>query len=240
MSKLQYLMEAQQVSKNFKDADKDIYVLQQIDFCLEPAERVAIVGPSGSGKSTLLHLLGGLDFSSTGHVQVAGKDWKMLSEEKRCLWRNQHLGFVYQFHHLLPELSALENVMLPLMLQKNISLHQVTSRAKELLEHMGLAERLSHRPHQLSGGERQRVAIARAMVTRPQCILADEPTGNLDQNTAQLMFELWSELNIKYQTAMVIVTHDLELAKKMDKVYQLNKGGLTPFHPKHEEEHGDS
>lgn len=240
MSKLQYLMEACQVSKNFKDADKDIFVLQQIDFCLEPAERVAIVGPSGSGKSTLLHLLGGLDFCNTGRVQVAGKDWKALTEEQRCLWRNQHLGFVYQFHHLLPELSALENVMLPLMLQKDISLNQVTSRAKDLLEHMGLAERLSHRPHQLSGGERQRVAIARAMVTRPQCILADEPTGNLDQNTAQLMFELWSELNIKYQTAMVIVTHDLELAKKMDKVYQLNKGGLTPLYPKHEVEHGNS
>jgi lipoprotein-releasing system ATP-binding protein len=239
MSKMQYLMEAHQVSKNFKDADKDIFVLEQIDFCLKPAERVAIVGPSGSGKSTLLHLLGGLDFCSSGLIQVAGKDWKTFSEEQRCLWRNQHLGFVYQFHHLLPELSALENVMLPLMLQKKIAVEQVIERAKELLQHMGLAERLSHRPHQLSGGERQRVAIARAMVTRPQCILADEPTGNLDQNTAQLMFELWSELNIKYQTAMVIVTHDLELAQKMDKIYQLSKGGLSPLNPIKEVEHGN-
>jgi lipoprotein-releasing system ATP-binding protein len=226
MNKKAPLIVSESVTKTFIDADKELTVLQDVDFVLEPGERVAIVGPSGSGKSTLLHLLGGLDFASLGRIKVDGKDWTSFSEDKRCLWRNHTLGFVYQFHHLLPELSALENVMLPLLMQK-LKFKEVCKRAKLLLEHMGLGERLSHRPHQLSGGERQRVAIARAMVSHPKCILADEPTGNLDEATAQLMLELWNKLNAEFQTAIVIVTHDLNLAKKMDKIYQLNKGRLV-------------
>lgn len=225
MNKPQTLIEVKGVKKKFTDGSEAIQVLQDIHLSLNPAERIAIVGPSGSGKSTLLHLLGGLDFPSHGSIEVMGKDWKKLSEKERCTWRNQVLGFVYQFHHLLPELSALENTMLPLMMQ-DLKHAEIESRAKELLEHMGLGKRLTHRPHQLSGGERQRVAIARAMVTSPRCILADEPTGNLDQTTAHMVLNLWNELNQKAQTAMVVVTHDLTLAKKMDRVYQLVDGFL--------------
>lgn len=226
MSNPNILIRVEAVSKYFLDADKKIDVLQDVHFQLNAGEKVAIVGPSGSGKSTLLHLLGGLDFPNVGEISVAEKNWSSMSEEQRCLWRNQTLGFVYQFHHLLPELSAQENVMLPLLMQTK-PYAEVLEKSRLLLEHMGLAERLSHRPHQLSGGERQRVAIARAMVTHPQCILADEPTGNLDKNTAELILELWNKLNVHYQTAMVIVTHDMELAKKMDKIYQLDKGALS-------------
>lgn len=225
MNKSSAFIHAKQVSKYFDDGAQIIRVLKCIDFKLEPAERVAIVGPSGSGKSTLLHLLGGLDFASEGQIDVLGQNWQQLSEKKRCLLRNKTLGFVYQFHHLLPELTALENTMLPLMMQ-NISQAEVEKRAVELLGHMGLHARLTHRPHQLSGGERQRVAIARAMVTAPACILADEPTGNLDNATAHHVLELWNVLNHQAKTAMVIVTHDLELAKKMDKIYQLVDGQL--------------
>ncbi|HBB53580.1 MAG TPA: lipoprotein-releasing system ATP-binding protein LolD [Legionellales bacterium] len=225
MNKPKTLIEVKGVQKKFTDGSEAIQVLQDIHLSLNHAERIAIVGPSGSGKSTLLHLLGGLDFPSHGSIEVMGKDWKKLSEKERCTWRNQVLGFVYQFHHLLPELSALENTMLPLMMQ-DLKQTDIESRAKELLEHMGLGKRLTHRPHQLSGGERQRVAIARAMVTSPRCILADEPTGNLDQTTAHMVLNLWNELNQKAQTAMVVVTHDLTLAKKMDRVYQLVDGHL--------------
>jgi lipoprotein-releasing system ATP-binding protein len=225
MSKADLLIDVKNLSKQFTDANSPIKVLQDINFQLHHGERVAIVGPSGSGKSTLLHLLGGLDFPSQGHIEVLGKNWQELSEKERCTWRNQALGFVYQFHHLLPELSALENTMLPLMMQK-LSQQDIEHRATRLLEHMGLKTRLTHRPHQLSGGERQRVAIARAMVTSPRCILADEPTGNLDNSTAHMVLSLWNELNQNDQTAMVIVTHDLSLAKKMDKVYQLVDGQL--------------
>lgn len=220
------LLVAQQVVKTYQDGTTPISVLGNINLTLQVAEKIAIVGPSGSGKSTLLHLLGGLDFPTAGQVAVNGKKWSDMTEQQRCLWRNSHLGFVYQFHHLLPELSALENVMLPLLLQK-ISQTQVKERAKNLLDLMGLGHRLSHRPHQLSGGERQRVAIARAMVTQPKCILADEPTGNLDQKTAHQILALWNKLNHEFKTALVIVTHDLELAQQMDKIYQLNAGQLS-------------
>ena len=226
MNNVNRLICVESLTKCYEDADRKITVLNDVNFNLNPSEKVAIVGPSGSGKSTFLHLLGGLDFPTSGGITVANQKWSLLSEEKRCIWRNQNLGFVYQFHHLLPELSAQENVMLPLLMQKN-NYHEVVEKSKSLLEHMGLAQRLSHRPHQLSGGERQRVAIARAMVTRPKCILADEPTGNLDKNTAQLILELWNNLNTDYQTAIVIVTHDMELAKKMDKIYHLDKGSLS-------------
>lgn len=220
------LLKASNVQKKFIDGQNSISVLESIYFDIEPAERVAIVGPSGSGKSTLLHLLGGLDFPTSGEIFLSGKNWSKLSEQERCQWRNQNLGFVYQFHHLLPELSALENVMLPLLMQK-LKQDEVQERATQLLTHMQLKHRLAHRPHQLSGGERQRVAIARAMVTRPLCILADEPTGNLDNKTADLVFDLWHELNHSSQTAMVVVTHDLNLAKRMDKIYELRSGVLT-------------
>lgn len=226
MNDAQILLKAQGLQKVFMDVGQTIKVLDGIDFVLTPGERVAIVGPSGSGKSTLLHLLGGLDVGSKGSVEVAGKDWTKMTEKQRCLWRNQTLGFVYQFHHLLPELSALENVMLPLLMQPH-PFKTVLARAEILLEHMGLGQRMAHRPHQLSGGERQRVAIARAMVTHPKCILADEPTGNLDKATAELILKLWNALNQQYQTALVIVTHDLNLARQMDKAYRLEKGGLT-------------
>jgi lipoprotein-releasing system ATP-binding protein len=225
MNKSKTLIEVKGVKKQFNDGSEAIEVLQDIHLSLHQAERIAIVGPSGSGKSTLLHLLGGLDFPSTGTVEVMGKEWTKLSEKQRCNWRNQVLGFVYQFHHLLPELSALENTMLPLMLQ-DLNQAEIERRAQSLLEHMGLGKRLTHRPHQLSGGERQRVAIARAMVTSPRCILADEPTGNLDQSTANLVLDLWNDLNQKAQTAMVVVTHDFTLAKKMDRIYQLIDGQL--------------
>lgn len=220
------LLQAQHVAKTYQDGAASISVLSNVNLNLQVAEKIAIVGPSGSGKSTLLHLLGGLDFPSSGHIVVNGKNWSGMSEPERCLWRNENLGFVYQFHHLLPELSALENVMLPLLLQK-IAQKKVRERAKNLLELMGLGHRLAHRPHQLSGGERQRVAIARAMVTQPKCILADEPTGNLDQKTARHILELWHQLNHEFKTALVIVTHDLELAQQMNKIYQLNAGQLS-------------
>lgn len=225
MNKSNILLEVKQLSKQFSDANAPIKVLEDIHFQLNHGERVAIVGPSGSGKSTLLHLLGGLDFPSKGSIEVLGKNWQNLSEKERCTWRNQVLGFVYQFHHLLPELSALENTMLPLMMQ-DLSQADIEQRATRLLEHMGLKTRLTHRPHQLSGGERQRVAIARAMVASPRCILADEPTGNLDNSTAHMVLNLWNELNQNEKTAMVIVTHDLTLAKKMDRIYQLIDGHL--------------
>ncbi|NDH69266.1 MAG: ATP-binding cassette domain-containing protein [Gammaproteobacteria bacterium] len=159
---------------------------------------------------------------------MAEKNWRQLSEQGRCRFRNETLGFVYQFHHLLPELTAHENVMLPLMMQK-ISMAEIKDRASSLLEQMGLGQRLNHRPHQLSGGERQRIAIARAMVSKPLCIFADEPTGNLDTKTADIVFKLWNELNQSSNTAMVIVTHDIRLAKQMDKIYELRSGFLTPL-----------
>jgi lipoprotein-releasing system ATP-binding protein len=222
------LLKASGIQKTFVDGQNHIDVLKGVDFSLDYAERVAIVGPSGSGKSTLLHLLSGLDFPSSGDIVLAEKNWRQLSEQGRCRFRNESLGFVYQFHHLLPELTAYENVMLPLMMQK-ISMAEIKDRASSLLEQMGLGQRLSHRPHQLSGGERQRIAIARAMVSKPLCIFADEPTGNLDTKTADIVFKLWNELNQSSNTAMVIVTHDIRLAKQMDKIYELRSGFLTPL-----------
>jgi lipoprotein-releasing system ATP-binding protein len=170
-------------------------------------------------------LLGGLDFPSSGAINVLGKNWQKLSEKERCLWRNKTLGFVYQFHHLLPEFTALENTMLPLMLQ-SLSKAEIGDRALYLLQRLGLEQRLHHRPHQLSGGERQRVAIARAMVAKPHCILADEPTGNLDNATADIVLNLWDELNREQNMALIIVTHDVNIAKRMDRSLQLINGKL--------------
>lgn len=211
--------------KSYHDGQICIEVLKGIDFSIKSGERIAIVGPSGSGKSTLLHLLGGLDKPTTGTVTLQGVDWQSLSEKKRCMLRNRNLGFIYQFHHLLPEFTALENVAMPLLLTGE-SIASAGEKAQIILEAVGLAERTTHKPSQLSGGERQRVAIARALVHRPHCMLADEPTGNLDYETAVKIFELMMQLNEQFQTALVIVTHDMVLAKKMDKIIHLQAGQL--------------
>ena len=201
------IVQCKNLSKSYHDGHVAVDVLRDIDFTIQKGERIAIIGPSGSGKSTLLHLLGGLDKPTKGHVFQQGTDWQSLSEKKRCKLRSKYLGFIYQFHYLLPEFSALENVAMPLLLA-GLSVEAATPQAEDILEHVGLADRMTHKPAQLSGGERQRVAIARALVHKPQCVLADEPTGNLDHATAMGVFELMLSLNEKFNTALVIVTHD--------------------------------
>lgn len=214
------ILTCRQLCKSYYDGHATIDVLKGIDFVIHPGDRIAIVGPSGSGKSTFLHLLGGLDQPTAGCVAIDGCDWRGLSEKNKCKLRNQKLGFVYQFHHLLPEFSALENVAMPLLLG-HCSLAFAEEQATSMLELVGLAARLAHKPAQLSGGERQRVAIARALVHKPKCLLADEPTGNLDHKTAAQIFELMLSLNEQLNTALVIVTHDKQLADKMDHVMTL-------------------
>jgi lipoprotein-releasing system ATP-binding protein len=214
------------LSKSYHDGNMSVDVLKGIDFSINKGDRIAIIGPSGSGKSTLLHLLGGLDKPTTGQVFQQGTDWQSLSEKQRCKLRNKHLGFIYQFHYLLPEFTALENVAMPLLLA-GLPVVIAEQRAADLLEHVGLAARIQHKPSQLSGGERQRVAIARALVHEPQCVFADEPTGNLDHATAVKVFELMLDLNKKFNTALVIVTHDQQLAGRMDRVMSLQEGCLS-------------
>ena len=203
----------------------EVAVLNGIDLNVNAGEQVAIVGTSGSGKSTLLHLLGGLDASSSGEVRILNQDLANMSETKKGQLRNQSLGFVYQFHHLLPEFTALENVAMPLLIRR-MAREQALTIAAETLTKVGLQHRLEHMPGELSGGERQRAAVARALVTKPQCILADEPTGNLDRHTAHAVFDLLLEMNRTQQLSLVVVTHDLELAKKMQRQYQLVDGRL--------------
>jgi lipoprotein-releasing system ATP-binding protein len=203
----------------------DVNVLNGIDLRLNVGEQVAIVGASGSGKSTLLHLLGGLDVPTQGVVHIQNQDLAQLTESQKGQLRNQSLGFVYQFHHLLPEFTAIENVAMPLLIRR-MSREQALTLAAETLRKVGLAHRLEHMPGELSGGERQRAAVARALVTQPDCILADEPTGNLDRHTAHAVFDLLLEMNQQQQLSLIVVTHDVELAKKMQRCYQLVDGQL--------------
>ena len=218
------ILQARQVVRYFDDGRNRVEVLKGIDLTVHSGEFIAVVGSSGSGKSTLLHILGGLDRPSSGEVILNGQRFDHLDETTRGNLRNQHLGFVYQFHHLLPEFSALENVCMPLMLRAGSQFKQVKSRAEALLEQVGLAHRITHKPGELSGGERQRVALARALVIEPQLILADEPTGNLDRHTADGIFELLSELRAKHQMAMMIVTHDERLAARADSIRYMQDG----------------
>lgn len=220
------ILNCNKLYKSYYDGYTTIEVLKGVDFSIYQGDRVAIVGPSGSGKSTLLHLLGGLDNPSAGQVFTQGVDWQTLAEKNRCKLRNQRLGFVYQFHHLLSEFSALENVAMPLLLA-NLSNAVAYERARLMIAKIDLTDREHHKPAQLSGGERQRVAIARALVNQPQCILADEPTGNLDQATAAKIFALMQNLNSQWHSALVIVTHDMQLAKRMNKVIMLRDGNLV-------------
>lgn len=212
-----------QLSKTYHDGTAKITVLKEINLTVNKGERIAIIGPSGSGKSTLLHLLGGLDIPTQGEVLMQGVNWQTISEKKRCTIRNRQLGFIYQFHHLLPEFSALENVALPLLIRHD-NKDDAMKKAATMLAEVGLSNRLHHKPSQLSGGERQRVAIARALVHEPSCVLADEPTGNLDNLTAVKVFELMLGLNKKLSTALIIVTHDEQLAHKMDRVLTIHNG----------------
>jgi lipoprotein-releasing system ATP-binding protein len=219
------IIECQDLHKRYTEGNLDVNVLKGINLRINEGEKIAIVGTSGSGKSTLLHLLGSLDLPSAGQVKILGNDISKLSDRARGLLRNRSLGFIYQFHHLLPEFTALENVAMPLLVGRH-SVKQATELATDMLVKVGLEKRLQHKPGQLSGGERQRAAIARALVTRPRAVLADEPTGNLDHATANRVFDLMQELNAQMKTAFIVVTHDLELAKKMDRAYLLLDGEL--------------
>ena len=214
------------LARHFREQGRVLEVLRGVDLEIASGERVAVVGASGSGKTTLLQLLGGLDTPTRGWVELNGRNFSAMRPAERGTRRNRHIGFVYQFHHLLPEFSAVENVAMPLLIRRSGTSEALAS-ARELLEQVGLGERLTHRPAKLSGGERQRVAVARALITRPSVVLADEPTGNLDPGSGEQVFELMLRLNRDTGTALVVVTHDLKRARRMDRVLALRNGRLA-------------
>jgi len=219
------VIQCQNVGKTYDDGSLKVEVLRNIDFQVASGEGIGIIGASGSGKSTLLHILGGLDKPTSGEVKIQGQGLNSLSQVAIGQLRNRHLGFVYQFHHLLPEFSALENVMMPLLVARK-SRAEAQAAAAEILEKVGLGSRMTHRPGELSGGERQRAAIARALVTKPDCLLADEPTGNLDRKNATHALEMMLELKHELGTALIVVTHDEQLAKRFDRVLTMDDGCL--------------
>jgi lipoprotein-releasing system ATP-binding protein len=220
------VLRASQVAKTYQEGALRTDVLSDVNFTLQRGETLAIVGASGSGKSTLLHILGGLDTPSRGEIDVAGQRMSSLSDKARGVLRNRSLGFIYQFHHLLPEFTALENVCMPLLI-RGTPIAEARERAGELLGRVGLAQRVEHKPGEMSGGERQRCAVARALVTRPACVLGDEPTGNLDEKNAAQVYALMLELNREAGTSFVLVTHDRGLARRMDRVLELHGGKLA-------------
>jgi lipoprotein-releasing system ATP-binding protein len=220
------VLDARGVTRAFRQGPIDLEVLKGVNLTVRAGERLAIIGASGSGKTTLLQILGGLDRPTAGSVHVAGQDIHALAEKPRGELRNRTLGFVYQFHHLLPEFSALENVAMPLLVRRTPK-HEAEEKARAILGRVGLSERLIHRPNELSGGERQRAAVARALVTEPRLVLADEPTGNLDGSNAESVFALMLDLNRELQTSLIVVTHDRRLAARMDRTLELERGNLV-------------
>lgn len=220
------VLRAQALGRTYSDGDRQIDVLDDLELCLEAGESVAIIGRSGTGKSTLLNLLGGLDEPTRGFVEVSGRQLHAMTETERCRWRNQQLGFVFQFHHLMPEFSALESVAMPARIA-GLGHAKAKAAARELLCRIGLGERLTHRPYELSGGERQRVAIARALVNQPKVVLMDEPTGNLDPESAAQVLELMDALG-EFDSAFVVVTHDMAVAQRMKRCLRLADGALAP------------